>query len=227
MPGKTHTAFTLSEVLITLVVIGIVAAITIPAIVENYTEHEKYARVKKTYSMLANAMTRVKADGGDYIFDVTDGNTDNIKNWYREYLSNYIITTKVCYDTAGCWNSGDTYNLKGNLALYNQRGKSLGGNTVTAILNDGTFINIDAFNSANSIYEHFGVIIDTQRTLVIYFDINGEKKPNTVGKDIFATVFTEEGLVPAYRDKTTAQINHDCSSNGTGTACIQKYLKYK
>ena len=222
---NTKPAFTLAEVLITLVIIGVIAAITIPAIISNYTEQEKYSRVKKTYSTLANAMTRVKADGGDMIFDVVDQNTANIKQWYNEYLSNYLITTKVCYDSAGCWNLGDTKNYKGENATWNRRGVGVGINIVTAILNDGTYIDIDACGRGD-IFNYFGVSINTQSSLALYFDINGSKPPNTIGKDIFVTVFTENGLVPAYKDKTAAQTDAECSKSGRGYSCIQKYLKY-
>ena len=55
-------AFSLSEVLITLVIAGVIAAITLPAIHANYTEREKIAKIKKIYSTLANAMTCVRAE---------------------------------------------------------------------------------------------------------------------------------------------------------------------
>ena len=215
-------AFTLAEVLIALVIIGIIAAITVPTIISNVEERERTARVKKVYATLANAMTRVKADGGDMIFDVVNENTENIKSWYDTYLKKYLITTKVCYDTKGCWNSGDTKFMKGSIATWNYTGKGVGNNIVTAILNDGTFINLDAYYG-NEIINIFGVTTNST-ALVILFDINGEKKPNTIGKDIFVTVFTENGFVPAYKDKTKAQIDNDCSSSGTGYSCIQKYL---
>ena len=46
---KKIKAFTLSEVLITLVVIGVIAAITIPVVVANYNEYEKVAKIRKTH----------------------------------------------------------------------------------------------------------------------------------------------------------------------------------
>ncbi|MCD7780114.1 MAG: type II secretion system GspH family protein [Candidatus Gastranaerophilales bacterium] len=216
--------FTLSEVLIALVVTGVIAAITVPHIYAQYTELERISKVKKTYSTLANAMTRVKADGGDYIFDVVNDDDENMKNWYDTYLKNSLITTKVCYNTSGCWNEGDSYNLDGSTVYCNRTGIGIGANIITAVLNDGTFIVVDAYGK-NSISSYFGVDIDTDSGLIMFFDINGSKKPNTLGKDIFAVVFTEDGLVPAYKSRTASQISSDCSSSGKGYSCIQKYLK--
>ncbi|MCD7879374.1 MAG: prepilin-type N-terminal cleavage/methylation domain-containing protein [Candidatus Gastranaerophilales bacterium] len=217
------SGFTLSEILITLVIIGIIAAITIPPIHAEYTEKERISKVKKTYAMFANAMTRVKADGGDTIFDIKNNNDEIISNWFNTYLKNYLITTKICYNEAGCWNEGDSYNLNGSTVYCNRKGIGIGTNIITAILNDGTFIIIDSYSEA-SIASYFGVDIDSNAGLIVFFDINGSKKPNTLGKDIFAAVWTKNGFVPAYANRTSSEIDKDCSSSGKGYSCIQKYL---
>jgi len=215
-------AFTLAEVLITLVIIGVIAAITIPSVVANYQERERIAKVKKCYSVLSQAMIRVLADGGDMIFEVKDADNANIKLWFDTYLKQYLITTKICYNTAGCWNNEDTKYLNGNNSKWNRKGIGVGYDIITAVLNDGSLIDIDAFSSSD-IKNSFK--INTKSSgLVVYFDINGARKPNTIGKDIFVTVFTEDGLVPAYKNGTSVQIDSDCSKSGTGISCIQKYL---
>lgn len=60
-----HVAFTLAEVLITLGIIGIVAAITIPALVSQYQKYVIRNQFKKTYSVLENSWNRVIADWGN------------------------------------------------------------------------------------------------------------------------------------------------------------------
>lgn len=89
-----------------------------------------------------NAYLRSKADNGDLLLDnVTE---TSIYQCFEKYLSPYIVTTKICYDSAGCWNSGDTKFLKGGNCYYNQTGMGVGIHIITAVLSDGTFINIDA-----------------------------------------------------------------------------------
>ena len=56
-------------------------------------------------------------------------------------------------------------------------------------------------------------------------DIVGESRIVVVGKDIFVAVYTEDGLVPAYRDQTANKILSDCSNKGTGTSCLRIYMK--
>ena len=96
---------------------------------------------------------------------------------------------------------------------------------ITAVLSDGTFINIDAYGRSD-VSNYFKVQVDTGgMIIVIIFDINGDKGPNTFGKDIFALLYTDKGIIPSYRDATGSQINSDCSSSGTGYSCIMKYLQ--
>lgn len=220
-------AFTLAEVLLTLVIIGVVAAITVPTVMTNASEQERITRSKKGFSTLANAMIMVKAAGGDYIFDVKNDSDANMKSWFDTYLKPYLNTLKVCYNEKGCWHEDDTRNLNGTNVYYNRKGVGIGANIITAILADGTFINIDSYGSA-SMGKYFGVDlgvkVNADYGLVVFYDINGTRKPNMVGRDIFVTVFTDDGLVPAYRDRTPAKIKADCSSSGTGYSCLRRYL---
>jgi prepilin-type N-terminal cleavage/methylation domain-containing protein len=57
-------AFTLAEVLITLAIIGVVAALTIPTVVRNYQKQETITRLKKAYSALANTTNLAMAEYG-------------------------------------------------------------------------------------------------------------------------------------------------------------------
>lgn len=218
-------AFTLAEVLITLAIIGVIAAITVPVLHANYTEQERISRVKKVYSVFANAMTFVKADGGDYVLE-SGNNIDSMKEWFDTYLAPRLVTTKVCYSTSGCWN--DKYIKKPNGDKFTSLGSNdshgLGAYNISAVMNDGTLINIDDY-SYTQITNILGVD-SSESGMGIIFDINGVKEPNTLGKDVFVLVYTHElGVVPAYKDRTVAEITTDCSKTGSGISCINKYLK--
>lgn len=54
----------MAEVLITLGIIGVVAALTIPRLIQNYTEHVTVTRVKKVYSVLASAVNSWQIENG-------------------------------------------------------------------------------------------------------------------------------------------------------------------
>ena len=217
--------FTLAEVLIALVIIGIIAVITVPLAISNAEEKERIAKIKKTVGTLKQAMIYVKADGGDLNYEVKDDNRELLNKWYDTYLAPRLITTRVCYDTAGCWNTTGTTTLSGSSSTptANRQGIGLGVCIITAILNDGTFINIDPLG-AGQVRSNFKVNVTGSAAYVFYFDINGAKKPNQIGRDIFAMVYTDEGLVPAYKDATKTEIENNCKKGGTGQSCLIKYL---
>lgn len=54
-PKRSRFAFTLAEVLITLGIIGIVAAMTIPTLTQRYREKVLINRLKDTYSIFSQA----------------------------------------------------------------------------------------------------------------------------------------------------------------------------
>ncbi len=62
---KNLRAFTLAEVLITLGVIGVVAALTLPVLIANYNNHITEVRLKKFYSIFNQAIQQSIADNGD------------------------------------------------------------------------------------------------------------------------------------------------------------------
>ena len=87
-------AFTLAEVLITLGIIGIVAAMTLPIVVGNYQKKELVTLYKKIYSVLKNAEMRATVDYGDSKYwDYSDPKTF-MRVYYIPYL-NVIETTKM------------------------------------------------------------------------------------------------------------------------------------
>ena len=221
--NNKYKAFTLSEVLITLAIIGVVAAITIPTLIANYNEQDKIGKIRKNYTTLNNALALSIINGGDDIFDVAADDFNTVEKYYNNHLKAYLSTSKVCYNKKGCWNEGDTKNLNGSNVYNNKTGVGIGKNIITAVLADGTMLIINVLGSAST-WTYFGVKVE-KNGLVMFFDINGAKKPNTVGKDIFPLVYTEKGIRPAYNDKTKTQINKDCSKTGTGYSCIRKYLK--
>ena len=213
------SGFTLSEVLITLVILGVIAAMTIPTTIAKVETQERQARVKKTFSTISNAFTRSQADLGNFVLE--DLNEDSINEWYYTYIKPYLSTLKICYGTAGCW-EGKTQFLKGGDCYYSDN-SGIGTPRVNVVLSDGTNINFDVYN-AEDIYDKYKVYVDLPFSVVAIFDINGTRSPNTFGKDTFAMIYTTGGFVPSFKDATKAEINSDCSNTGTGYSCIMNYL---
>ena len=73
--SKTQSAFTLAEVLITLAVIGVVAVLTLPVLIQKNNEFQKVIKLKKIYSTLSQAQTNIIIEYGTFDNLVTN-NTD-------------------------------------------------------------------------------------------------------------------------------------------------------
>lgn len=92
--------FTLAEVLITLGIIGVVAALTMPSLIQSYKERETVSRVKKFYSMINQALLLAINENGpvdEWDFAEIDQETGiNVSNKFFEYLRPHLKITKDC-----------------------------------------------------------------------------------------------------------------------------------
>lgn len=212
-------AFTLAEVLIALVVIGVIAAITMPTLVNSYHDRMYISALKKNYSVLSNAFNLTKKyDYSEYTdWDHTDGSTQIIYQNYI-YLKKYLHVLRDCKDTEGCWSDDITKSPNGSIAP-SATAKGIGGNIVTFTLNDGTNVCIDYWSPGDAT-RLFGVSQNLLHdTLSLFVDVNGDKKPNTLGRDVFAFVLTSNGIVPAGLNNNS----ENCKT--TGYDCAAKYLR--
>ena len=211
-------AFTIAEVLITLVIIGIVAAITIPTLTNTYQDKMYISALKKEFSTLSNAFNLAKKfDYNDYE-DWVHKDSDN-EAIFQNYLhlKNYLFVLRECKNKEGCWSSDITKDAKGN-PISNATEIGIGGNVVTFTLNDGTNVCIDYYSKEN-IVENFGVERNLfDKTLAVWVDVNGDKKPNRLGRDVYSFILTSNGLVPSGAD------NHSKNCKTTGFDCSAKFL---
>lgn len=90
-----HKAFTLAEVLITLGIIGVVAAMTIPALIAKQQKHQTVTRLKEAYTTLFQAIKLSEIDNGsieNWDFGVTNDGAATL-NWFNTYLAPYMKIT--------------------------------------------------------------------------------------------------------------------------------------
>ena len=101
-------AFTLSEVLITLGIIGVVAALTMPGIIQKNANRVVETRLMKFYSEINQAVEMAEVKYGDKKFwyqdlkglqiddegNVIEGDSESEK-WFRKYLAPYMKILKI------------------------------------------------------------------------------------------------------------------------------------
>ena len=132
--ARKHTGFTLSEVLITLVIIGVVAAITVPNIIANSRHSAASAKIVKFYSTLSQASFKAKADGNDWNYWAESANaaSDSTSDTVYEFAKQYI------------------------LPYFNYYKYKLEGNSIYVYLNDGTSLRIAKGTCIDFVYDTNG-----------------------------------------------------------------------
>ena len=86
---KNKTAFTLAEVLITLGIIGVVAAMTLPTVINNYQKKETISKLKKFYAILGNTTSMAMAEYGDTVNWELEGGLSREKG--KAFAEKYMI----------------------------------------------------------------------------------------------------------------------------------------
>ncbi len=90
---KYKNAFTLAEILITLGIIGIVAALTIPALIDSHNKQVVATRLEKFHSMMNQAITMAELDFGPRDTWFVDNIGYNLqKDWIEKYIKPYLKT---------------------------------------------------------------------------------------------------------------------------------------
>jgi prepilin-type N-terminal cleavage/methylation domain-containing protein len=204
-------AFTLAEVLITLAIIGVVASLTIPSVVRNYQKQQTVVRLKKIYSTLNQAYNNSQAENGSYE-SWDDAFKAGPSEYFKNYIKPYMKILKVCetyqeckYQTNFPWKqiTGTTYSEG---AVSPTAG-------VSFITTDGIFVNMRTTGGSGA-SETF-----------VRIDLNVEKEPNRLGRDVFVLRRTNKGILLECYSNTTDSINTNCSKTGSGVCCASKIAR--
>lgn len=188
-------AFTLAEVLITLGIIGIVAAMTLPILVNKYQKKVTAERVKKAYSEMSNAIKLSEAFNGeikDWNFITTGNRKENTKIFLEKYILPYFKNIKTCKE--------------GNSEECGVPVSSDGQNYVF-----GNGVQISFVTS----------VVPARAMVSVLIDTNGPQKPNIIGKDVFYFEIRNNKFVPFEWESTyTREQLIEGISNYAGTmAC--------
>ncbi len=188
--------FTLAEVLITLVIIGVIAAMTVPTLMNNTNAQEFRSALKKAISGANQALTLHYALEGLSAQDYTSP-TDLAQNVFRKRMS-------IISGASGTDAQVSTRGTNGNsTALANT---SVDASWVTA---DGMIFSIDtaAYKSDNSDEQtskcnSYNTVPCSTGAANLWIDVNGSKNPNTITssskrpKDIYQAHIYAQKVLP-------------------------------
>ena len=165
--------FSLAEILISLTIIGVVSAITIPILLQKHQEKVTVIKVKKFYSTISQAYESYVYNYG---YPETWNNFSSQKEATTDFANKfkpYLKVLKDCGYDKGCFINENYKRADGSYTI----------NFITHsfkrymfILNDGSAVAILVGNN-------------NKNEGGFYYDINGTKPPNQFGKDIFQFSF--------------------------------------
>ena len=184
-------AFTLAEVLITLGIIGVVAAMTLPSLINRTQKKELQAAFLKTYSELNQASQLFYVKEGisvsDYGYNLRVTGVPKATTKLMElYMGYFKGVTNYNHSTYA--NTSDT-TIKRKYKIKTINGKIETNGTKC----DATGLYADI---AGRVYSLNDLPLNmNENGPVICVDINGEKPPNKYGYDNFLFVFTTDGKV--------------------------------
>ncbi len=228
---KNKRGFTLAEVLITIGILGIIAAITLPALHNDINKNTWATGLKTNIAMLNTAFNQILVE--EDVSDIRDTNlwtnnvtsedikapNDDIKKEMQKHFK--IEKTQANYPQKAYTLSGDEYKNE-STRFY------LGNSTTLNIV----FKYNPSYSACTSSQEFCHPAAE------IVLDVNGDKGPNTMGKDMFLLLLGENGVVypagsdAAYNYKSTTYPKWDseegCKGKDPkevdGTACAGRVV---
>lgn len=213
--NKQEQAFTLAEVLITLGIIGVVAALTMPSLINRTRNKELHTAFLKTYSELNQVAQKYYADNE---ISVTEANIDSHSNLSSQIMTEYYKgATKLTNGGMGTQDEEGNYKAFYSIRTLNGHKYSGGENSQGS---NSSFIcdNSPFYQTASGALFIFNDKAETenQNGPVICVDINGKKGPNRYGMDYFLFAFTKNGnVVPMgdLRQETYGGVSSNGSAN--------------
>ncbi len=218
--GSLLTAFTMAEILLSLTIIGVVAAITLPSLTGNINERTWNTQRKALYARMSQAIALMPALNG---YGTIDDTTDTAaETFVTAGLSKVLKINNIC----------DSEHLE-DCGLASKI-TTLGGNTNDlpvalsdlnpGLLENAVFLNFpdtkpaafetangesvltfynpnctasDVFYTGQDVNGNAGQYMKQQVCTNFIFDLNGSKGPNTVGKDIgiMSVIYSSDSVV--------------------------------
>ena len=217
---KVKFAFTLAEVLITLGIIGVVAALTIPGLINHYKAQRLRTQFLEAYSIVQQVFKQMEAD--DVSLDPTTYPTGQFYKTFMKYLKGATDCNRKKFLPCYYFDSDDRDE---NFAPY----KSLDGktNVLGQNFDDGQ---IALNNGMLIMFENYASDVtggDSNR-LWVSVDINGyNNKPNRWGYDLFTFQFLDGELRTMGSTGTAftnmnAYCNPETTNPANGIACASK-----
>lgn len=212
--------FTLSEILITLGIVGVVAVLTVPSVMKNYRNRMYVSQLQKIYSQLSDAAQAIMHD-------------EHVDSFYETSAANKkVCTTDETTGNTTCTTPGTEYFLntyfksikkdcsKGSLKCTVTNYNTIAGANLNTVAD--TEYCIQTVNGATICSD----LDNSTGVFEIMVDVNGPAVPNIAGRDTFGMIIKSDGSVSDYTLSTKSKDPEvaGCTANqcNTSTGSVKK-----
>ena len=201
--------FTLAEVLITLGIIGVVAAMTIPSLMQKNFEKKVVSQLTETQSILTQAIRMAEEEYGD------------VEGW--GLVMNEVSAMKIYDNLKYFLKVGvdcGTRDLEFKCVAKNY--KYLNGASTVSYSEEAYKYKILLLNGSSVMVQAISNI-----GLQFNIDVNGPGKPNVMGKDLFLFQYYDKGVYPMGAPGTLYDYKTNCRKGANGLGCAYYVLNFK
>jgi prepilin-type N-terminal cleavage/methylation domain-containing protein len=210
-------AFTLSEVLIVLSIIGIIAALTIPNLIQKFYEKRVVSRLNQTYAILVQAFKMAEEEyGGVPSWNITETSSGTRAQHVTIIADRLKPFLKVAND---CGLSDNKYICLGSsYHTFNSASANYATQTFYYKMKLMNGVSI-GFRGGTAEEEVNGEYID------LFVDVNGSRKPNIVGQDLFTLIYVNNKVLPDGFPNTLEE--GTCNKKSAGWGCAYEVIHNK
>ena len=201
-------AFTIAEILITLGIIGVVAALTLPLLTEDSQKKVYANKLSAAVSDFENAMTTMLEKEGNDMLQLTPA-------WTGSFLTELNKTMPHKTSKIGALARKNLNKSNGNAFPSDNNFRNHKGAIFSVKLNKST----DRKKESEMMAKGCAI---TSIAADVYIDVNGESKPNIWGRDTFRYVLDGDGHLYPYGGKDWSLFNDktDYKSTTPKTQCV-------
>lgn len=199
-----YNAFSLAEVLVTLIILGVIASITIPSLRKTSNERVYITGLLKAQSELTQATKTLKRTVGPISTWTDFSNAQNAKQQiidvYKTVMPS-VSTLTAAYDinplNGTAQNNNESENQGGSSSKDDEDSEdeamftAIPNDSTTIVTADGMVYTLASVNNCTA------ANASSKNCFRVVVDVNGSKKPNMVGIDIYAfDVMKNSDVVP-------------------------------
>ena len=239
-------ALTTAELMIALTIIGVIAALVLPSIIENYQNRIYTTKLKKTYMAISNAVEQASVDNDVSSFKYTPYAANNSKSAVESFFNKYLSVTNMNNAFADKYKiiQGHIYTeeeiaaLQEELETVEEEDKKKELEDKIRVYSLG-MAEIQERDSGVSAGYQTAMLNDGQAIAMlcetvsdncyIFVDVNGKDEPNMEGRDMFSfRIKQSTNEISDYVSSalcTTGTATIGPANIGNGAGCLTRIME--